>query len=369
MKIFDAFTYKMLNIAMGLGCAIIYMVKLPDLFEEGAFIIIMIGLLAMMFLSTTLQTVIHELGHLVFGRMSGYQFLSFRIGNHVWIQEDGVIKHKRYTLVGTGGQCLLVPPDVHPSQLPYKLYLSGGCVMNVISCVLFVVLSLLVRNAYVDTALLIMGYMGFIFALLNGLPFHLENVDNDACTMESIGESEQAKYGYWLQMKVHAEIASGKALRELPEEWFVDVSMEDMQNSMGATIYYLTMCRLMNQHRFDEVLQKMNQELLNSIALAGVHRHMLLCDLMYCKVLRGESIEELLSDKQKQFMQAMRNNISVLRTEYVIALANGRTQDAQRWQQVFESVASQHPYAVEAVDERELMEYANNTLQQEVNEE
>ena len=57
-----------------------------------------------------LLVIIHEAGHLVCGLRSGYKFVSFRMMNLTFIRVDGKIRIKRYSIAGTGGQCLLLPP-------------------------------------------------------------------------------------------------------------------------------------------------------------------------------------------------------------------------------------------------------------------
>lgn len=64
-------------------------------------------LFIMMYIMILVQMVIHEAGHLVFGLASGYRFSSFRIMNFMWLKENGKIRHRRFSLAGTGGQCLM----------------------------------------------------------------------------------------------------------------------------------------------------------------------------------------------------------------------------------------------------------------------
>ena len=56
--------------------------------------------------------ILHEAGHLIFGLMTGYKFNSFRIASFMWIRENGKLRLKRHSLAGTGGQCLMTPPDI-----------------------------------------------------------------------------------------------------------------------------------------------------------------------------------------------------------------------------------------------------------------
>ncbi len=57
-----------------------------------------------------LQIVLHEGGHLLFGLLSGYRFVSFRIFNWTLIRQEGKFRLKRFGIAGTGGQCLMLPP-------------------------------------------------------------------------------------------------------------------------------------------------------------------------------------------------------------------------------------------------------------------
>lgn len=68
------------------------------------------GLLALA-LAVILQILIHEGGHLIFGLISGYGFVSFRVGSLMLLKgENGRLSFKRYFLAGTAGQCLMSPP-------------------------------------------------------------------------------------------------------------------------------------------------------------------------------------------------------------------------------------------------------------------
>ena len=79
-----------------------------------------------------LHIIIHEAGHFVFGLLSGYRFSSFRIGNIMFIKKNGKLQVKKFSVMGTGGQCLMVPPECSWEQLPYRLYNLGGPLMNIL---------------------------------------------------------------------------------------------------------------------------------------------------------------------------------------------------------------------------------------------
>lgn len=70
------------------------------------------GLFLGMYVALLFHMIVHEAGHLVFGLMTGYKFCSFRIASFMWLKENVKLKLKRLTLAGTGGQCLMTPPDM-----------------------------------------------------------------------------------------------------------------------------------------------------------------------------------------------------------------------------------------------------------------
>ena len=93
-----------------------------DKMSKGELITGLVVVYISFLLSYFLQIVVHEAGHLVFGLLTGYQYSSFRIGSFMWVKLDGKIRLKRYSMSGTGGQCLMAPPDMVPS--PDILYLQ-----------------------------------------------------------------------------------------------------------------------------------------------------------------------------------------------------------------------------------------------------
>ena len=115
----------LLSLATGFLCGFAimdYTVKLSGgLFQN---LLVLLSGLLLLALAYLLQVIIHEAGHLVFGLISGYEFVSFRIGSFMLAKgNNGKLSLKRYFLAGTAGQCLLAPPDFEEDgYLPVGLY-------------------------------------------------------------------------------------------------------------------------------------------------------------------------------------------------------------------------------------------------------
>ena len=104
----------------------------------------MIGVMILSFvtfiLTCLLQILLHEGGHLIGGLLSGYHFVSFRILNWTIIKEEGKVRIKHFSIAGTGGQCLLTPPEKPMKEIPVILYNLGGVIMNLLTATLSLIL-------------------------------------------------------------------------------------------------------------------------------------------------------------------------------------------------------------------------------------
>ena len=320
-------------------------------------------LLVLMYLAIFTQLVIHEAGHLVFGLISGYQFSSFRIGSFMWLKENGKIVHRRLSLAGTGGQCLMAPPERTDGKIPVVLYNLGGCIMNLVGSAAFFGLYLMIdRGRFLSIFSLMMTVIGVGVALMNGIPMRMGTVDNDGYNACSLRKSADAMYAFWLQMKVNEQLSRGVRLREMPEEWFALPSDDAMKNSMVATQGVFLCNRLMDQHRFEEADQLMAHLLAIDSGIIGLHRNLMICDRMYCELIRDNRqtvLEQMYDAEQKKFMKSMKKFPSVVRAEYAYALlAEQEHSKADASLALFEKIGKTYPYPSDIQSERELMEIA-----------
>ncbi len=317
-------------------------------------------LLVFFYLGFIIQIALHEAGHLVFGLWTGYRFLSYRIFSLMWLRQDGRILFRRLSLAGTGGQCLLAPPD-WSEDFPYVLYNLGGVLMNVITALLFWALAFLCPPA-LRLLLRLTAVAGLASALTNGLPLRVGPIDNDGRNILSIRRSPAARRAFWLQMKLGELQAAGKRLRDIPEDWFSVPGEEAADNSILAAVPFARAQRLMDAQRFDEAAA-LQDRLLAEGKLLGLYRGLLVCDRVCCELFgakRADVLNNLLDREQEGFMRSMRSYPSVLRTRYVLALLrDGDREKAGKLRADFEKMAKSYPYPAEIESERELMALAD----------
>lgn len=318
-----------------------------------------ITLLAL-YVSVFVHIILHEGGHLIFGLMTGYKFLSFRIGSFMWIKKDNKIVLRRFSIAGTGGQCLMSPPDITGDKYPYFLYNVGGCVSNLVFAGTALCISFLCGDiGLLALVLRIFAVVGAALALMNGVPVGI----SDGSNILAIGKSVKAKRAFWLMMKIGEQVALGVRMKDMPEEWFKMPDDEDMNNTIISSIAVAKSDRLMDEMRFEEADSFM-EELLGreDIRMHDMHRKLLVNNIIYCELIgenKAERIDKLLNAEQKVFMKSMKTFPSVLRTGYAyLLLAKKDEAEAERVLGLFNKMAKNYPNKVEIDSEVELLELA-----------
>ena len=332
------------------------------------FLLGLFGLYVCFLLSSFLQIVIHEAGHLVFGLLTGYQYSSFRIGSFMWVKLDGKIKLKRFSLSGTGGQCLMAPPDMKDGKMPYLLYNMGGCIANLVVSVIPLVLVLMFRKPdYIFFLVVIWAAVGLFYTVINGVP--IKKLTNDGYNVLSLGKSPEALQAFWLQMKINEQEALGKRMRDLPEEWFQMPTEEGMKNSMVATNAVLVCSRLLDTGNYEEAARQIERLINEKNGMVVIHKQLLKAELVYCELVgenRPEKLEELYSEELQKFLKTMKKSPSTYRVQYLYAkYVEKDEKKAATAMAGFEKVAKTYPYPHEIAGEREMLAYAEEKLEDE----
>jgi len=356
-----------LMMGVGAACGIAIAILLDRLMEgteKGEMLLMYAVLIAGMYIAMGLQIVVHEAGHLVFGLLTGYRFSSFRVGSMMWLKENGRIVRRKFSLAGTGGQCLMSPPELdEKGMMPVVLYNLGGSVMNLIFSAVCVGLYFLCRPVPMLAVFwVVMALVGVGFALTNGIPLHMGAVDNDGCNALSLRKDKQAVRAFALQMKMNDMMTRGVRPKDMPDEWFEAPSDEGMKNNLIAAIAVMACSRLIDMHKFEQADAEIARILDMDSAMLGIHRVQMVCERIYCELIgpcRRDVIEGMLSKEQKKMMKAMKTMPSVIRLEYALALLLDKdAEKAEKALAMFEKIAKKYPYPADLESERELIDIA-----------
>ena len=359
--------FTILGVILGLSMISFVEWQLPEGISSGEKIFRLCTTLVFLYLAVLIHIVLHEAGHLVFGLMSGYHFSSFRIGSHMLMKEDGKLVHRKLKIAGTGGQCLMAPPEMVDGKFPVVLYNLGGSIANlVVTAMAIPAFGAIDKGSIFALFFFLFIAMGAITGLSNGIPLRTNTVDNDGYNAISLGKSKEAMRAFWIQMKVNEQLTKGLRVKDMPDEWFEVPSNGAMKNSMVATIGVYAANRLMDQHRFDEAEALMNHMLEIESGIVALHRNLIICDLVYLELIgqnRSDRLESLYSKELKKFIKAMKTFPSVIRTEYAYSLLKEHDlESAAKSMAAFERIAATYPYPNDINSERELIRIVDDKV-------
>ena len=249
-----------------------------------------------------LQVIVHEVGHLVFGLLSGYKFISFRVFDFKIIKdENGKLKLRFERLAGTGGQCLLRAPEYVEGKFKYKFYLLGGVTFNLVFSIVF----WLVLPSYYT---LLFALIGFALAFLNLIPMGF----NDGMTFYHASKDETTRFVLYLQLEyVYYQSIGKNLLIEKPEVVEKINSLEIINtNYLTDSLEFIKLDGLEYFFEFDALYNESRKLYIEREDLLPVYKVELMALLVKLISLvnpEDELLEELINDKNLKVRLKQKN--------------------------------------------------------------
>lgn len=272
-------------------------------------------------LSLTLLVMIHEAGHLVCGLLSGYKFVSFRIFNFTFIKINGKVRIKRFSIAGTGGQCLLTPPDLPLEKIPTAWYNAGGVLANIL-CLLPALPFLWCNiNPFVKEALLIYILTDIILILLNGIPMKVGGVSNDGHNIIMLRKDLKSKRALINQLKTNALIQNGVRPKDMPGFLFENNKGEiDYKKPLEVSIPLMQASKLIDEFKYDEALKILQILYEHKDSIIPLYVKEIECELVFLYLITGDLnaatnlIQQTkdLSAYIKQYSKVMSSKVRIL---------------------------------------------------------
>ena len=257
---------------------------------------------AMLLVSLWLTLIIHEGGHLVFGLLTGYKLLSFRVGSLTFVKKNGRTEIKKFSIAGTGGQCIMMPPECpEPEKAPFMLYHAGGGILNLLTAAIFLTVGLLSGNYWVKTALVILGGFSVMQGAFNLIPLNIK-LPNDGYNLLNMKKNVGDRISIYKQLRLNGLLYEGKTYSEIPDELF-ELGSEGL---FGSITQIVKGAKYIEQGDFAAAEEQFAQ-------CAGednpidIYRFESKAELMFCKVMNGAPAEEIdaLYDKElEKYMKA-----------------------------------------------------------------
>lgn len=269
--------------------------ELSDHFPISTFAIV----IASMAIAYLLHIVLHEAGHLIAGLLTGYEFVSFRIGSIVWVKnQDQKIEMRRMKIQGTGGQCLMCPPDVDVEECPYKLYHAMGGLVNIVIGLAAVSLaSVLPQNLVTFCIFEEFGVIGIGLGLVNLVPSKSGGIQNDGYNLLDLNRNLLAKKCINLVLTINALLTVADSYDDLPKTivndlMSMDFKQMDLSNSSIANAFNYQTALLYVNGEYEK-----EYELVKYIAekseILPIFRNEAKCECLFYELINGASKEEI----------------------------------------------------------------------------
>lgn len=165
-----------------------------------------------------LTVIVHEMGHLVGGLISGYRLSGFAVCGVILRRQHGKLGLHRYRMQSLNwGQCFMSGDvDTEP-----KMLIAGGCVINILLGAVFTILSVLTlsldeKGVWRLMLLAVPASINMIMGLANlvgGSP------TSDGNTLKEV-RTEDGKKMYNRSMMITAGLLDGHTYSDMPTELF-----------------------------------------------------------------------------------------------------------------------------------------------------
>ncbi|MDE6548055.1 MAG: hypothetical protein K2L22_03560 [Muribaculaceae bacterium] len=315
--------------------------------SEG--LLVFLVAVAAMIVSFMILVPIHELGHLVCGLLTGYKFVSFRVFNYTILKENGRFKIKKFGVAGTGGQCLLTPPDLPLEQIPTGWYNFGGVLANIIMLLIALPFFFLDLNPFVAEALGIFIATDAIMILLNGIPMQAGGVGNDGYNIKLLKKNLLSKKGIINQLRANALIQNGVRPKDMPEDLFINPEEIDYHNALEVSIPLMFSSRLIDRKEYKEALEIIENLYSHKDEIMPLYVKEIACELafLYMRTGNPDKAEAILDKDLMKYIQTYRKMMSS-KERLMCAIALYLEKDNSKARQVYENIrARQEDYLLQ----------------------
>lgn len=287
-----------------------------------------------------LQIVLHEGGHLLFGLLSGYRFVSFRIFNWTLIRREGKFRLKRFGIAGTGGQCLMLPPDKPLEEIPVALYHWGGVIANLSVALLAFGVWLAVEepSPLLAQFLVMMCFAGVLLGLLNGIPFK-RGITNDAANVRLMRKFPKSKQAMMVQLRVNACAQEGIRIKDMPEEWFDWEGDIDYGEPMQLNVRLMQVGRLMDLGQMEEAYAALEEMARHKEEMIGLLAKEVVCELIYLDLVTGHNRwADTLYTKEIELYVRQYSTLMSSKQRLLCAWALYKEQDREKARGIYENL-------------------------------
>ncbi len=304
-----------------------------------------------------LQTLIHEAGHLMCGLLSGYTFVSFRLFSLILFRNaEGKLRLKRFSIAGTGGQCLLLPPDVPYEQMPTFWYNAGGVLFNLIAVLLAIPLFFLEIHPFCFVMNFMFVFAGGFIILTNGIPMTIGGINNDGKNALQLHKNKADLRALDIQLRSNALVQQGVRPKDLPAEWFETAEEIDYKDSLQVAVAIFSASYFLDRMEWEKAYQTLTNLNAHKAEIMPLFVNEIACELLFAALITGRNDEaaQLYTDELKKYIRQTRAVMSS-KERVLCAIALKLEQDPEKAREIYEKVlANRDKYLMQGEVESDL---------------
>lgn len=328
-------------------------------------LVICLASLAYIMLTYFVNICLHETGHMIFGLLTGYKFSSLRFGKLMLVKKEGKLEFCRYSLPGTGGQCIMTAPECSLEEMPVVLYNLGGLIINLIFAVLGFVLFLCINssNSIIGMLLLIFALTAFLVLITNGLPF--VQLGTDGANTIILYKDLKARSAFRNQLEVAKYMSDGYAISEMPEQLFNFDKSTPMTNPLVTAQAVNCYNYLSANKKYEEAREMILFILNNASSINQLHEKLLYAELIFINAVIDKDFEAAKTEykKHEKDLKSIAGFISMQRVYYAyFTLVEPNENKANDYAKLFAKSVKNYPYPKDAAFEQEQFDMVAEVL-------
>lgn len=191
-------------------------------------------LLAGLFLSVYVHLLLHEGGHFLFGKLSGYQLISFQVRRFKYRQADHSLRRMQTASPLLAGQCLMAPPKADYAEVPFRGYLLGGILANALTGACLYSAAFLM-DLRAGAVMVLFSFVPVWMALSNFFP----KGQNDGAVLKEASRSLPARQLLLQQLEMAQLIEAEVPFTDLPDAYFACLGEARYEKSFLIDYFYM----------------------------------------------------------------------------------------------------------------------------------
>lgn len=265
--------------------------------------VLLIRIFVVFFISVT----IHEVGHLLGGKISGFKFDSLVVGLLYFYKENNKLKFKLNRLTSLNffsGHCFMIPNQGFESFNPFWITLGGVLLNFLTTLLLFIIIENIELNEFLMSWLRPLIIVNFVIGLGNLIPLKFPQQTDGYNMMKSL-QSKEYKRGVYVAFILDKELKEGKRFKDFDFDLlFVEPSVK-INSFFVAFLVMIYAYHLADKGEHEAAMKEFNR--FDFKLLLYEMRCEVKCEMLYYYLIYNFDVkkcQELYEDEElKDFLQ------------------------------------------------------------------